>query len=207
MKFVRLGVLSPDDLPPVSGPSSDIVAQALPLLVQLGTSERALEFKGVELMFLGCHGGEAGAETELVKAAVAKRVVVKQLSVCDVCITKNAHRRVAALGFEGSFIFHPAHALEYLHYLRTIGLCTSRYIIVVSLQPIPFEDYDDLLVYHRLLSALGDEIMVHKEILIARDGNVQLVDFHAHALTLLEQFTAAVMMPQRCTDEGRSEGS
>ena len=172
----------------------------IPMLEEISHSEPAQKFKGIELLFLGCHGGEAHAETELVKGIRAVGVKVDEVNVCDVCITKTAFQRIVALDCYGAFIFHPMHVLEHLHCLRTVGGRKSRCIVVVSLQQIPFEDYEDLLVYHRLMSALSAEDMVHGEILWALDGIVKKESFQAYARFLMETFTERLVGESCQTD-------
>ena len=176
MKYLRHGVLSPADLPSVSAPDVGEGHDAFDAAVREAEQP-------VHLLFLGCHGGDAVAEVALARAQGS---AIAGMSVCDLCITRAARDRIDALGLKyTTFLFHPAHVMEFLAFEKHTLSFNERRIIAVSLQEMQLLEFDDVLVYHRLLVVMGRLDMVHKELFTVRKGAWARVSFGEHAQHVL----------------------
>ena len=136
----------------------------------------------VHLMFLGCHGGDAEAESALARSVGG----LTEVSACDLCISRAARDRIDALGIHHTtYMFHPAHVTEFLAFQKNTQRFAERHIIVVSLQEMRLRDFDDALVYHRLLVVLGRLNTVHPSLFAVREGAWMCVPFAEHAQHVL----------------------
>ena len=214
MRFVRAGVLSGADLPPEPAPALRPGALAEATAALAGLAETALaRGRNPELLFLGCHGGDAEREVELARSVldaigarnvwpaapcgpefmpwhnnwVPSRAFRVCVSACDLGMSRRVQDRFATLGVEGAFAFHPDHVLEYVEFKKSIGSFRNRTIFVVSLQPMRSLSDAYVLAQHRMLVALGEDDIVHREMFVAtRDGSVIRERFDEHAMKVLD---------------------
>ena len=197
MRYLRHGVLSPGDLPPIAGPDVPSHGEARGALFAAVRESK----HSVHLLFLGCHGGDAASESALTRSIEAQSNVA-DISVCDLCITRAARDRIDALGKHyTTYMFHPAHVLEFLAFQQKNQRFAKQSFIVVSLQEMQLPEFDDTLVYHRLLMVLGKLDIVHNTLFTVRDGSWASDSFSEHANQVVKT-RWVVETPRTCTAAG-----